>query len=126
MRRDTHSTCLLSNAMNIPPRRSLQMPNFVPLSGAKFITHSMGFKLTENAEEGVESLFKAAREGYVESSVQLARKVVLRMLEGIEGEEKLREVFDASVEDFVVYIKLIMRGEGGKEIEKLLRKLIKN
>ena len=45
----------------------LQMPTFVPLSGAKFITHSMGFKLTENAEDGVEALFKAAREGLVES-----------------------------------------------------------
>ena len=41
----------------------LQMPTFVPLSGAKFITHSMGFKLTENAEEGVEALFKVRTGG---------------------------------------------------------------
>ena len=48
------------------------------------------------------------------------------MLKDIEGEEKLREVFGCDVEDFVVYLKLMMmmRGEGSVEIEKLLRRLV--
>ena len=48
------------------------------------------------------------------------------MLEDIEGQEKLREVFGCDVEDFVVYIKLMMRGEGSekRKVEKLLRRLV--
>lgn len=104
----------------------LEMPTFVELKDAKFVTHTAGFGLTSNAREGVNNMFSAAIECHESESVRTARRIVVKLLESVEEEEDVGKYFGCDMEEFVRLIKLVIDagGEEANAVKEFLRRVL--
>ena len=77
----------------------LEMPTFVELKDAKFVTHTAGFELTGSAREGVKNMFEAAMDCYEGESVLTARRIIVKLLEQVQVRGKRQEGGELSHEE---------------------------
>jgi len=92
----------------------LEMPTFVELKDAKFVTHTAGFELTGSAREGVKNMFEAAMDCYEGESVLTARRIIVKLLEQVQEEEDIEKNFGCDFDEFVDFVKLVIKA-GGEE-----------